>query len=89
MKDTSSPSTSETTSPEQVYPAIARSEPSVPPSEPCMLASIDGNGMQKLKKGEKLLTMEDLRECIEASHQKVSISVLILDGIKLCDIAHP
>ena len=72
-KETSSPSTSETFQSEQGNPARAQSEPSVPPSGPCVLASMDGIGSFKLKKGEKLLAMDDLREFIQTSQQAITI----------------
>ena len=54
MKDSVLPSNSRTYQSEQALPARAESEPSVPPSGPCELASLDGIGKEKqLKKGRK------------------------------------
>ena len=44
MKDSVEPSNSRTYQSEQALPARAESEPSVPPSGPCELASLDGIG---------------------------------------------
>ena len=74
MKDSVEPSNSRTYQSEQALPARAESEPSVPPSGPCELASLDGIGKEiQVKKGEKLLTVADLREYIHASQQAIVI----------------
>ena len=73
LKDSVKPSTSETFQSEQVNPARAQSEPSVPPSGPCVLASMDGIGSFKLKKGEKLLAMDELRQFIQLSQQAITV----------------
>lgn len=79
MKDHLEPSTPRTSSSEQTSSARAEEEPSVPPSGPRERASLDGIGKQELKKGEKLLTMEDLLPYVQSSPLAISISYVETD----------
>ena len=57
----------------------AMEEPSVPPSRLDKLDSSPGMEKQGLKKGEKLLRMEDLNEFIRNSQQAIAIQYITTD----------